>query len=219
MAITIGAGAPTEIKAGGTPVKRVYVGRPHVWPPVTTDIEWVGSNVAASPDNIFAAHTAGDLLVALGFGSSVTPAGWTSVVSSSGIEVTLSYLVATSDITQFPTLTDATNTVSYVFSGASVIGGYTLSTFSGTSLSLGLVNVVSHPQPSLVVYCYYSAAASGGWTKTNPGGLITKNTQTRAVSNHQLIDTRVGPTGTLETITMTHNHSATMRAVAFEVKV
>jgi len=220
MAITIGAAAPTDIKIGGTPVKRVYVGRPHVWPPVTTAIEWVGSSVAPGPANGFAVHTAGDLLVALGFGSSVAPPGWTNVRSStSGTPLTLSYLVATSGDTQFPTLTDATHTVSYVFAGAAGIDNdsCTLSTFTGTSLQVGMVNVTSHPKPSLVVYCYHSAATSGGWTQTNPGGLLTQNTQTRAISNHQLIDTRVGPAGTLETITMPHNQSAAMRGIGFEV--
>jgi len=218
--LTVGAGAPTDIKAGRDPVKRVYVGRPHVWPPVTTAIEWVGSSVAPGPDNGFAIHGAGDLLVALGFGSSVTPAGWTSVRSStSGTPLTLSYRVATSADTQYPTLDGATHTVSYVFRGAAGIddASCTLATYNGTSLPVGMINATSKTEPSLVVYCYHSTATSGGWTKTNPGGLLTQNIQTRAVSNHQLIDTRVGPSGTLEIITMPHNQSAAMRGVAFEV--
>jgi hypothetical protein len=209
---------------GTTPVKRIYAGSTHVWPPISTPIVWVGSTVGSGTTTTFPAHQAGDLLVAVAISSTSTPrtppAGYTTVfTSTSGFAAfTLAYKWATAAGTQFGTWPSGTAwTCSYVFRGADtgtpfgkvdsvVVEGAT----SGTAPALTLTDPSGD---SLVGLMFFNSGTSGVWGPV-PGGTVGKNMNAR-LANLQQIDTEVSVS---DAVRMTHTvGSSTFRTASFEV--
>jgi hypothetical protein len=224
--VKIGGTDLAKAYVGSTPVKRIYAGSTHVWPPISTPIVWVGSTVASGTTNSFPAHLAGDLLVAAAISSTSTartpPAGYTTVyTSTSGFAAfTLAYKWATAAGTQFGTWPSGTAwTCSYAFRGADtgtpfgkvdsvVVEGAK----SGTAPALTLTDPSGD---SLVGLMFFNSGTSGVWGPV-PGGAISKNMNAR-LSNLQQIDTEVSVS---DAAMMTHTTGpVTFRTASFELLV
>lgn len=216
--VTVGGVALGKSYVGETPVKRIYVGGTHVWPPISAKATWIGSTSGTGTTNTYAAHTGGDLLVALVFGTGVAPSGYTIVgTSTTGTTVILAYRWATGANTSFGTFTGALASSSYVFRNADTaapFGAIQFGSGSGLEVTAPALTLADPSGGSVVAHCYYNAATAGAWVNKIPPNFISKNQQAR-VANNQMIDTSGVSVGASA---MTHTVSSLWSSAAFEVK-
>jgi len=222
MPFDITVGDTTIVKAyvGTTPVIRTYVGDKHVWPPYSSTVTYVGSQVfTGTASATFPVHTPNDLLViyAVGGAAPVAPAGWTDVPTgqSGNPAGTLAYKWATGTTASTGVWTGNAAGIMYVFRDANKTTPFGA---VGTSVGNGLVATapaltLTEPNgSSLVAHNYYNNGTTGSWGNKAPANFIVKNLNARMAST-LAIDT----TGTVVATSMTHSSSQSWRSLAFEV--
>ena len=214
---TVGGTALAKAYVGDTPVKRIYTGSTHVWPPLSAKVTWIGSTVGTGTTNTYPAHTAGDLLVALVVGTNVAPSGYTvAATSTAGTTVIVAYRWATGANTAFGTFTGAQASTAYVFRNADTttpFGAIQFASGSGVAATAPALTLTDPSGASAVAHTFYNAASAGAWVNKVPPNFLGKNQQAR-MANNQMIDT---VTATTEASTMTHTVSSLWSAAAIEV--
>jgi hypothetical protein len=206
---------------GTTPVIRTYVGDKHVWPPFSTTVTYVGSQVFAGTTSVaFPTHAPDDLLViyAVGGAAPTAPSGWTAVPTgqTGNPAGTLAYRWATSSSASTGVWNGNAAGVMYVFRGADKINPFGT---VGTSVGSGLVATapaITLTEPngsSLVAHNYYNNGTTGAWTNKAPTNFIVKNLNARMAST-LAVDT--ASTDVAES-SLTHSSAQAWRTLAFEV--
>jgi hypothetical protein len=207
---------------GTTPVIRTYVGDKHVWPPYSSRVTYVSSQVFTGTTSVaFPTHTPNDLLViyAVGGAAPTAPAGWTAVPTgqTGNPAGTLAYRWATSTSASTGTWTGNAAGVMYVFRGADQVNPFgTVGTSVGPSSTTVTAPAITLTDPSggsLVAHNYYNNGTTGAWTNKAPTNFIIKNLNSRMAST-LAIDTASTDVGATS---LTHSSAQTWRSLAFEV--
>jgi hypothetical protein len=216
--MTIGGAAMDRAFVGETPVKRIYAGDKHVWPPISTTVTYVSSQVFTGTTNTsFPTHSTGDLLVVVSAGGTA-PAGWTVAhQTSTGAPVlTMAWKIAPGAGTGTGSWLNNLIGCMYVYRGmdaAAPVGAVGSSGGTGTVASPPELTLTGGGGESLVTHCYYNNGSSGIWVNKIPGNFLSKNQNAR-IANNQMIDTRAS---VADSSSMTHTVSAAWRGLAFEV--
>ncbi len=218
---TIGAVVPTSIMAGSSPVQRIYSGDKHVWPPSSSTVIYVASQVFTGSTSVsFPAHKPDDLLViySVGGAAPTAPSGWTAVPTgqSGNPAGTLAYRWATGSSASTGVWNGNAAGVMYAFRDVNKIAPFGT---IGTTVSNGLVATapaITLTEPngsSLVAHNYYNNGSTGSWVNKAPANFIIKNLNARMATTLAIdtASTEVAATS------MTHSVSATTRTLAFEV--
>jgi hypothetical protein len=220
---TVGGTPLDKVYIGTTPVLRTYVGDKHVWPPYSSRVAYVGSQVfTGSTSTAFPPHTPNDLLViyAVGGAAPTAPAGWTAVPTgqSGNPAGTLAYKWATSTSASTGVWTGNSAGIMYVFRDANQTSpfgavGTTLGSTAGTVATAPAITLTEPDGSSLVAHNFYHDGTSGSWVNKAPANFIIKNLNARMASS-LAIDT-AGPS--VVATSLTHGQSAKWRSLAFEV--
>jgi hypothetical protein len=223
MAFDTAVGGTPLVKAyvGTTPVIRTYVGDKHVWPPFSSTVTYVSSQVFTGSTSVaFPTHQPNDLLViyAVGGAAPTAPAGWTAVPTgqSGNPAGTLAYKWATGTTASTGAWNGNAAGIMYVFRDADKTTPFGA---VGTSLGNGLVvtaPALALTEPngsSLVAHQYYNNGTTGSWTNKAPANFIVKNLQARMASTLAIDTTGSDVVAT----SMTHSSSQSWRSLAFEV--
>jgi hypothetical protein len=222
--LTIGGTPQVRAYLGTTPIKRTYVGGTHVWPPFSTTVTWVASQVfSGTTSTAFPTHAVGDLLViaAHGITAPTAPTGWTVVRSTTDTtapNVTLAYRYAAATNTVTGSWMNNAYGTAYVFRGArrtNPIGAFAtdLGATASTAVTAPALTQTDTSGASLVTHSYYNTGSTGGWVNKSPGNFYQRNLNAR-LANNQAIDTT---TTVVESSTMTHTFADKWRSTAFEV--
>ena len=216
--LTVGGAPLVKSFVGSTPVKRIYAGDKHVWPPFSSTVTYVASLVFTGTTNTtFPTHSTGDLLVVVSAGGTA-PAGWTVVNQSSGGSpvVTMAWKLAPGAGTGTGSWLGNTIGTQYVFRNHDPVnpfGAIGSASGSGTVTSPPQLTLADGSGASLVMHNYYNAGASGLWVNKIPANFIARNQNAR-MANNTMIDTKAA---VAESSSMTHTVSAAWRGLAFEV--
>lgn len=223
MAFDTAVGGTPMVKAyvGTTPVIRTYVGDKHVWPPFSTTVTYVGSQVFTGTASVnFPTHKPNDLLViyAVGGAAPTAPPGWTAVPTgqSGNPAGTLAYKWATSTSASTGTWTGNAAGVMYVFRDThptTPFGTIGTSVGSGAVTTAPAITLADPSGASLVTHNYYNNGTTGSWTNKAPTNFIIKNLNARMASTLAVDTTGAGVVAS----SLTHSSAQTWRSLAFEV--
>jgi hypothetical protein len=206
---------------GTTPVIRTYVGDKHVWPPYSSRVTCVASQVFTGTTSVsFPTHTPNDLLViyAVGGAAPTAPSGWTAVPTgqSGNPAGTLAYKWATGTSASTGVWNGNAAGVMYVFRNAnqtSPFGTIGSTVGSGLVATAPAITLTEPNGSSLVAHQYYNNGTTGSWTNKAPANFIIKNLNARMAST-LAVDTASTSVGESS---MTHSSSQSWRTLSFEV--
>ena len=218
---TVGGTPLVKAYVGTTPAQRIYVGDKHVWPPFSTTVTYVGSQVfTGTASTNFPTHKPNDVLViyAVGGAAPTAPPGWTAVPTgqSGNPAGTLAYRYATSTSASTGTWTGNAAGVMYVFRDThptTPFGTIGTSVGSGAVTTAPAITLTDPSGGSLVAHNYYNNGTTGSWTNKAPANFIIKNLNARMAST--LAISTVGTD--VVASSLTHSSATTWRSLAFEV--
>jgi hypothetical protein len=218
---TVGGTPLVKAYVGTTPVVRTYVGDKHVWPPFSTTVTYVASQVFTGSTSVtFPVHTPNDLLViyAVGGAAPVAPAGWTDVPTgqSGNPAGTLAYKWATGTTASTGVWNGNAAGIMYVFrdvNKTTPFGAVGTTVGSGLVATAPAITLAEPNGSSLVAHQYFNNGTTGAWTNKAPANFIIKNLNARMAST-LAIGTA---SATVGESSMTHSSSQAWRSLAFEV--